>query len=229
MIKIDVTLHFTSPPTIGSGAREGTLAQRGFIKARDGWPYIPATAFKGKVRHAVERVARGMDREVCATHHKMCRDPQKACPACRIFGSPWIPGRVDFVDLELSGPQALVERRKDTPNRPPIYPHRYGVGINRRRKVAGDNLLYTTELFEPGVPVDFSGALTGAIDRESAAWLVAGLHLMAGLGQGKSAGLSWCHASVTVREEGEEISPAQLRAALNQGQPDQQKKQEVSG
>lgn len=212
---VDITLHFTTPPAIGSGAQEGTLAQRGFIKDREGWPYIPATALKGKVRHAVEQVARGADRKVCKTHHKMCREAHVACPACRIFGSPWIPGAVRFVDLTLSGPPELVERRQET-TRHPRYPYRYGVGINRRRKVAGDQLLYTTELFEPGVPVAFSGTLTGDIDLESAAWLVAGLHLLTGLGQGKSSGLGWCQAEVAVRQGGQEITPAQLRAALQE-------------
>ena len=213
MIEIDVTLHFTTPPAVGSGAQVGTLAQRSFIKDREGWAYIPATALKGKVRHAVEQVARGTGRTVCETHHKMCRE--HPCPACRIFGSPWIPGAVRFANLTLSGPAELLQQRKEKTARP-LYPYRYGVALNRRRKVAEDNLLYTTELFQPGVPVAFSGTLDGAIDLESAAWLAAGLQLMANLGQGKSTGLGWCRAEVTVRQDDAEITPAQLRAALQE-------------
>ena len=125
MTEIQVTLTFTTPPNIGSGAQEGTLADRGFIKARDGWPYVPATVFKGRLRHAVERVARGLGVEVCDTHRKMCRQAELACPVCKVFGSPWITGRLRFVDLELSAPQSLVDRRREK-----LHPHtqiRYGV------------------------------------------------------------------------------------------------------
>jgi len=215
MISIMVTLNFSAPPNISSGAQEGTLAQRGFIKARDGWPYIPASAFKGQLRHAVERAASGMGRTVCTTHRRMCQEWALACPACRIFGSPWLPGRLHLVDLVLSGPPELVSRR-ETSRIYPLHGYRYGVSLNRRRKVAGDQLLYTTELFEPGVPVAFSGEMVGDLELVDAGWIVAGLNLFAAIGQGKTGGLGWLQATAGVQQEGVEISAAQLREALQE-------------
>ncbi len=218
MFTITVTLQFTSPPAIGSGAQEGTLAQRGFIKDRDGWPYIPATAFKGQLRHAVERAAQGLSQRVCATHRKMCREASSACPACRIFGSPWVPGKLRFVDLTLSGPPELVAQREKArqENRHIFHPYRYGVSLNRRRNVAGEHLLYTTELFAPGIPVAFTGDLSGDLELVDAAWVIAGLNLLSTIGKSKTGGLGWLQAEAVVQEDGAVVDTARLRAAFLQ-------------
>jgi CRISPR/Cas system CSM-associated protein Csm3 (group 7 of RAMP superfamily) len=214
--KFEVQLIFSTPPNIGSGGQEGTLADRGFIKARDGWPYIPATALKGRLRHAVERVARGLGEQVCDTHHKMCRERAEACPVCRVFGSPWLPGPLHFADLTLSGPTVLVELRKKQQH--PQYARRYGVGINRRRRVAGDQLLYTTELFKPGVEVTFAGTLHGPLSMEEAAWVVAGFNMLPHMGSAKSTGLGWLTAEVTVHQDGQAVKVDTLRQALGGSQ-----------
>jgi CRISPR/Cas system CSM-associated protein Csm3 (group 7 of RAMP superfamily) len=217
MTEIKVTLTFFTPPNIGSGAQEGTFSDRAFIKTRGGWPYIPASAFKGRLRHAVERSARGLGMRVCDTHRKMCRDAHAACPVCRVFGSPWIPGRLRFVDLNLSAPQRLVERCQSEEH--PRTEVRYGVALNRRRGVAADGLLYTTELFEPGEPISFEGTLTGPIGRVGAAWLVAGLNLLPALGRAKSTGLGWLRADAEVRIDGQVVDASALNATLQEVVP----------
>ena len=60
MITIDIALTLQSPLHIGSGAQQGTLAQRGMLKDANGWPYIPASTLKGRWRHATEQVAKGL-------------------------------------------------------------------------------------------------------------------------------------------------------------------------
>jgi CRISPR/Cas system CSM-associated protein Csm3 (group 7 of RAMP superfamily) len=215
MLEIRVTLTFETPPNIGSGAQVSTLADRAFIKERDGWPYVPASTFKGRLRHAVEQVAQGLGQQVCRTHHKMCRDKTAPCPVCAIFGSPWIPGRLCFVDLKLSGPQELVKQR----GQDKVHPRtdwRYGVALSRRRGVAEDALLYTTELFVPGVPISFSGALTGPLGEREAAWLVAGLRLLPALGRSKSTGLGWLTAQAEVTIDGQQLDKERLHAALQE-------------
>jgi CRISPR/Cas system CSM-associated protein Csm3 (group 7 of RAMP superfamily) len=215
MLEIRVTLTFETPLNIGSGAQVSTLADRAFIKERDGWPYIPASTFKGRLRHTVEQVAQGMGQQVCRTHHKMCRNEAAMCPVCAIFGSPWIPGRLRFVDLKLSGPQELIEQRRREKDHPRTD-WRYGVALSRRRGVAEDALLYTTELLVPGVPISFSGTLTGPLGKREAAWLVAGLHLLPALGRGKSAGLGWLTAQAEVAIDGQQLDHERLHAALQE-------------
>lgn len=214
MIEIDLTLTFQTPLNIGSGAQVGTLADRAIIKARDGWPYIPATAIKGQLRHAVERAARGLGRRVCNTHYQMCLEGD-ICPACALFGSPWLPGRLRFVDLELCEPLELAGRRFTEPH--PRTQWRYGVALSRRRHVAQDELLYTTELFMPGQSLSFGGTLEGTLDERGAAWFMAGLGLLPALGRARSGGLGHLKlAKADIRLNGELLDAARLRAALEQ-------------
>jgi CRISPR/Cas system CSM-associated protein Csm3 (group 7 of RAMP superfamily) len=221
MITIDLTLTFGSPLNIGSGAQRGTLADRAMIKDSRGWPYVPASVLKGRLRHTVEQVADGLGFGICDTHRKMCRgdDP---CAVCRIFGAPWVPGRLRFERLTLSGPQELIDslEARTSKQRYPPTSHRYGVAISRRRGVAEENLLFTTELFEPGTSLAFSGMLRGLNDLEprDAALVVAGLRALPALGRGKSGGLGWMSAEVVVKENGEVLDNATLRAALKKAQ-----------
>ena len=231
MTRIDVTLTFQTPLNIGSGAQRGTLADRAMIKDHDGWPYVPASAFKGCLRHAVEQIAAGLGVPVCVTHQDMCpRKDQshkdKYCAVCHIFGSPWLAGKLYFARLELRGPQSLMERkeqlRKERLRGGQQYPrttHRYGVAISRRRGVAEDKLLYTTELLKPGVNLIFGGAMEGDLLPGEVALVLAGLRSLPALGRGKSGGLGWLQ-KVAWKLDGPGVealqTPAGLRAALKE-------------
>lgn len=219
MTTIDVRLIFQTPLNIGSGAQQGTLADRAMIKDYRDWPYVPASALKGKLRHAVEQVVRGMGVAVCDTHHKMCRQ-EPGCPVCQVFGSPWLPGRLRFARLELAGPDWLVERLERR-RVPPKTTQRYGVALSRRRGVAEDALLYTTELFEPGVELVFHGQLVGDLTPPQVALVLAGLKLLPALGRGKSGGLGWFRVEAEVSGPGTEglNTPAGVRAALETFRP----------
>ncbi len=221
MIRIDVTLTFQTPLNIGSGAQRGTLADRAMIKDHDGWPYVPASTFKGCLRHAVEQVAAGLGASVCVTHQDMCPRKGEYCVVCRIFGSPWRPGKLCFARLELTGPQSLVEHKKQMreERRYPHTTHRYGVAISRRRGVAEDKLLYTTELLKPGIHLTFAGPVEGDLSPGRVALVLAGLKMLPALGRGKSGGLGWLH-KVTWNLQGPDVTalqtPAELRAALEE-------------
>jgi len=220
MVTIDLTLTFQTPLNIGSGAQRGTLADRAMIKDDQGWPYVPASALKGRLRHAVEQVVAGLGQRVCITHQNMCPDESGyVCPVCRIFGAPWVPGRLRFAQLTLSGPEELVrllEDRQRQTRQPPRTSHRYGVALSRRRGVAEEALLYTTELFEPGTPLEFSGTLSGDLTVAEAALVIAGLRLMPALGRGKSGGLGWMTAKTVVKADDTIWDEATLRAALRE-------------
>ena len=217
MVDINVTITMRSPLHISSGFQQGTLAQRGLLKDHTGWPYIPASALKGRWRHAVEQVAGTLPGErVCVTHHDMCR--QEPCAVCQIFGSPWQRGRVRFVRLALSGPEEIVKLRRQKAW--PKTSQRTGVAINRRRRVAQDDFLYQTELFMPGLPLAFSGQMQGEISQAQAGLLLAGLRLMPALGKGKSGGLGWIEAEATITTgDGTVWTTADLASAVTNAWP----------
>ena len=216
MIEINVTLTLCSPLNIGSGAQQGTLARQGMLKDADGWPYVPASAFKGRWRHAVEQVAGSLAWQppVCATHEKMCREGA-LCVVCQLFGSPWQPGALRFVDLPIVGPPAILDLRADGSYRPRTT-QRASVALNRQRRAAQDQFLFDTELFWPGIPLVVGGQITGPVNRQQAGLLLAGLRHLPALGRGNSGGLGWVQAEATVKDAAQGViwTVADLRAAL---------------
>jgi CRISPR/Cas system CSM-associated protein Csm3 (group 7 of RAMP superfamily) len=217
MAEILVTITVKTPLYIGAGAQQGTLAQRGLLKDRDGWPYIPATSLKGKLRHAVEQIAStlSMGEPILDPHENRVRQP--ADTVSLLFGAPWVPGLVVFEDFHLAGPPALLEFKKNSPKNPRTT-ERTGVSINRRRKVAADQRLYRTEVFWPGASLEFGGTLRGELSYSQAGLLVAGLRLIPALGGGKTGGLGWIAVDTEVHGDGQAWSDAEMLAAVKEGQ-----------
>lgn len=221
MVEIEIEVICRTPVNIGSGAQQGTLAQRGMLKDAQGWPYIPASTIKGRLRHAVEQIAQSQGLFVCHTHQDMCRE--NFCLVCQLFGSPWQRGSIQFVDLVLAGPAEVVawkngedEARKGMR---PHTSHRFGVALNRQRRVAEDALLYRTELLWPGLPLTFKGTLQAPLALKQVAYLVAGLHYLPALGRSKSSGLGWVMVQVKVRDGQREWNKAELLEFLKSGDP----------
>ena len=212
---IQLTLRFQSPLNIGSGLQQGTIAKQPLLKNRQGWPYVPASTLKGRLRHACERVANAAELPVCVTHQEMCRPPQAACVVCQLFGAPWYEGSGRFHDLVLSGPADILRYKADLQQTRIPHPPttiRHGVAINRRRGTAENNMLYTTELLLSGVPLEFSGHIAGPITIAQRALLEAGLNELFSLGRAKSRGLGWF--TVAIDRSDNDPTPAELKAAL---------------
>lgn len=221
MMKLEITASLATPLNIGSGAQRGTLADRALLKDEDGWPYIPASALKGVLRHAVEQIAAGLGCDVCVTHQDMCPQGGRYCSVCKIFGSPGRQGKLYFERLTLVGPPRVVQERAEL-RRQRVYPsttQRYGVALSRRRGVAEDAFLYTTELLKPGTPLDFGGTLEGDLETGEIALVLAGLRSLTALGRGKTGGLGWLDEvtwTLTGANTESLQTPADIRAALKE-------------
>lgn len=216
MVEIGIELSCRTPLNIGSGAQQGTLAQRGMLKDAQGWPYIPASTLKGRLRHGVEQIALSQGVFVCHTHQDMCRE--NFCLVCQVFGSPWQMGLAQFTNLTLAGPADVVAWKegvdRDKRGMRPRSSHRFGVALNRQRRVAEDALLYRTELLWPGLPLMFKGTIRGTLRLEQAAYLVAGLYYLPALGRSKSSGLGWIATEVTVGDGQGSWNQSQLLEAI---------------
>lgn len=213
MVAIRFTFTLKSPLNIGSGSRQGTLSQRGMLKDRDGWPYIPATLLKGRLRHAVEQVASTLPNINIHDPHDFT-DPRPNDPVSHLFGTPWQPGQAIFTDCELSGPQAVTAHRDKYSH--PRTVQRSSVSINRRRRVAADQRLFTTELLMPGAPLEFSGVIEGDFNQAQAGLLVASLKLIPALGRSKSAGLGWVDVKTDVQADGSQWTSADMLKAIQE-------------
>jgi hypothetical protein len=138
------------------------------------------------------------------------------CLLCRIFGSPWYPAPLQFDDLGLTGPADVVEMLDNTRQSAFATERRYGVAVSRRRRVAEDQLLYSREVFLPGVPLEFGGAITGCVERSGLALLWAAGRTLHNLGGARSGGMGWGSVAFIVheRDEGRDLTWQEVSAWL---------------
>jgi CRISPR-associated protein Csx10 len=205
--RIEIALTFDGPFNVGAGALGGSLADKPLTRDARGLPMVPASAFKGRLRHEVERLSPLLRPDAprpCGSPvaENMCQGDAEPCPVCRLFGSSWHVGRLTFSDLLLVEPDLGTLR----PSEIPPSDLRYGVGLSRQRRVAEDQLLYTTEVFLPGTPITLKGTITGDLDDQDLELLRAGLESLFTVGGGKTKGIGWYDLTVNVNREPDGLS-----------------------
>jgi len=108
-----------------------------------------------------------------------------SCRTCRVFGAPWLAGKVLIKDLTV-GPAW------DGLTRPDV---RDGVAIDRDKGSAAPKRKYTYEVVPAGTPFDLQLVVENASDAElGLAWLglLAFQQGQIPLGGARSRGLGWC-------------------------------------
>jgi CRISPR/Cas system CSM-associated protein Csm3 (group 7 of RAMP superfamily) len=198
-IDLPITVHVESPLHIGTGYARGLVGQT-VMRDWDGNVYLPGSSFKGRLRDACERLARHHHVFVCGAPRPgdMCR-AWNPCLVCRIFGSPGQEsgliiddGRLtsDWVETIERGFGQLMTRTQ--------------VQLNRRRGVATEGRLFTTEFAAEGV--SFGTQITGRLDLTlvldepgryyEIILLLGGLKLINTLGGGNSRGIGRCRVEL---------------------------------
>jgi CRISPR/Cas system CSM-associated protein Csm3 (group 7 of RAMP superfamily) len=186
MATIDLKITLQTPLHIGTDSAT-TVTARSVRDAR-GRPCIPASTLKGLHRSATERVAAALGLPICgapvASH--MCHPigGQAACVVCRIFGSPWLPGKVVYRDLVV--------------NVTPLIETRFVVPQSRRRRVQIERRRVEYEILPGGTL--FSGRLD-ILFQDSAllALALAGLRAITVIGSGAN-GYGLCTVEVVAHD-----------------------------
>jgi CRISPR/Cas system CSM-associated protein Csm3 (group 7 of RAMP superfamily) len=228
---VDLSIVIETALSVGGAGTVGSLADKSLL--RDGWnrPMLPASQVKGRLRHACESIARGLGISVCQPPKPETTCPHLAlpgtskennrqyCPICEIFGSPAFRGRLRFRDLVYAPPTGdpAREGRLYTP-REPLRP---GVGLDRRRGVVQEKLLFLTETTQPGTGACFARekAICGNVPGPGHALLVLmGLKQILNWGGAKSRGLGWGAVEYTSQLEGQPftLESTEGREALRQ-------------
>lgn len=218
-MQVDVTVQveLESPLHVGSGSLADSLADKPLIKDARGLALIPGSALKGKARHAAEQVARALIAQWdwgCDAPYpdRMCQgnDPSRLCPVCRIFGAPAYPAPLRFGNLTLEPVEGLPKLDYKWCSEPEV---RAGVGLNRARRVAQDDVLYTVETHRASPALVFQGFIQGELaEKRQVALLAAALRAVRTLGGNRSRGLGWCRLTLTVNLDGiEQDIPILLR------------------
>jgi len=245
---VDLTITVETAMSVGGAGTVGTLADKSLL--RDGWnrPIVPASQVKGRLRHACEAIARGLGIAICRSPDPETTCPhladsdiptqggERRCLICQIFGSPAYPGRLHFRDLVYDPwfPESPGERgdilekesdEKEPDERGQLYlsrePLRPGVGLDRRRGVVQERLLFLTETTLPGTRPRFARkkAIEGALPGPGHAILVLmGLAQILNWGGAKSRGMGWAAVSYAAQFEDQpfKLDDSQGKEALRQ-------------
>lgn len=190
--------------SVGGSGNTGVRADKTIQRDGHDWPVIPASQIKGRLRHTCEAILRAAgvaicrppNPETCCPQHPAVSDPP--CPICSIFGSPWTTSPLRFCDLvhaPSSGESSVI---------------RPGTGIDRRRGIVKEELLFLTETTAPGAEPVFRSVtptISGTLAEEGQALLLlAGLHAIKNWGGGKSRGLGWATVQADARFDDREIA-----------------------
>jgi len=203
-MRLKIEVQTISPLHIGGEVRQNTDADRPLLKQQDGYPYIPATSIKGRLRHEAESFLRAMGYPVCNAPiaEQMCQ-PENApvCSICQIFGSPWYEAGVYFSDLIIQTSGLDIGSTSSTTLR-------MGNQLNRRRRVVEEKHLFSTELYAPGMLWRFAGEIDFNRPEYDLALLVMAARGVNMMGGSRSRGLGWC--MVTLSCESVSLDPKAL-------------------
>ncbi|MEG4941183.1 RAMP superfamily CRISPR-associated protein [Microcoleus sp. F4-D5] len=188
---------------VGAGGSSGSLADKPIVRNAEGNLLIPGSQIKGRLRHECEKIARGLDWEICESpspgkmvirretapdkfkrreYEVSGYDETYHCLISQIFGDPVLPSRVIFDDLICT---------EEPDNLPEVI--RPGVTMNRRRRTAEEKKLYFLETSPANVSLKFEGQIHLLPNCPSYAQplMLAGFKHIHALGGSKSAGLGW--------------------------------------
>ncbi|NSW58072.1 MAG: hypothetical protein HPY44_18865 [Armatimonadetes bacterium] len=209
---IDVRMRLDTSLLIASGSpRWG--ADLATTVDEEGYPVIPGTSLRGRLRHITRGVARAIGLFTCdePTPERMCGSnqpdadqpgvasvlgsegaPIRVCPVCRLFGSPGaLPSRVMVSDVRLKKPG----KKKDEIPAHQFTRVRNHVAINRKRRTAEHGKLFAVEASSPGLAsVSYEGSVTVSLPPEDQALmglLVAAMCQLYAVGGHNTRGYGW--------------------------------------
>lgn len=145
---LDLELEAVTGVRVGAG-RATAAAETDAPLLRDaiGRPLIPGSSLKGSLRSAAERLLRPLGSDLaCDVVSDRClqsvsgREPTEEelaslCSLCRLFGNPYLAGRLTLEDLVAGDPRTAI---------------RDGVAIDRRELKQAGPLKFDYEVAPPG-------------------------------------------------------------------------------
>lgn len=201
-IRITLQAKLASALHIAGPGRAVALVDRPIELDTAGYPLIPASSIRGRLRTHLERLLKAWGQPVCIPPlaDQMCphvwgpddQPEQGYCLACRLFGSPWYEAALLSDDLRL------VERQRGDPEL--LRMERMSLSIGRRLGTAQSERLFATETTTPSLvrePLCFEGALTGLVTTYEAGWLLAAAPTVLHAGGSKARGLGALQLAVT--------------------------------
>ena len=193
-LEVHVGYRLATPYAVQGYGPFGSLVDEQVERGADGWPLVPASSWRGRVRAHLESLLRGLGVPVCyppnpaytCPHHeitltRLFPHDRRFCPVCELFGSPWFPSRVRFSDLT----------HPHSPSEPAPIAERVNVAISRLLGSAEEQRLFSYETAGGGPNAGrlLQGVVVADIDEPQAGLLLLALRLPTHLGGKKARGL----------------------------------------
>lgn len=201
-IRITLQAQLQSALHIAGPGRAVALVDRPIDLDAAGFPFIPASSIRGRLRAHLERLLKAWGQPVCTppVPAQMCphvwatdtAPAQNYCLACRLFGSAWQGGTLMNNDL------CLVARQRKNPDT--LRMERMSLSIGRRLGTAQTERLFATETTVPQVgrePLCFEGTMMGLTTASEVGWLLATVPTIRHVGGSKARGLGALQITVT--------------------------------
>ena len=201
MLTFELRLILETPLHIGSAPSETPHV---FTRDVRGRPCISATMLKGLHRAMTEQVANALKLPICnpPIAAQMCHPitGKPACPVCRIFGSPWLPGRIRYRTLLATGTPVVESHIR--------APRSRQRGVQLARHTVDYEVLPAGTIFSGSVDHQLSDpALLGLA--------LAGLRSITTIGAGGSLGYGLCRVEARALDTSKHpVNDADLAAAL---------------
>jgi hypothetical protein len=194
-IRIKLQARLQSALHIAGPGRAVALVDRPIELDTAGYPLIPASSIRGRLRAHLERLLKAWDQPVCTPPQpaQMCphlwrgqdaQPEQGYCLACRLFGSAWSEAALLSDDLRL------IEAQRGDPEI--LRLERMSLSVGRRLGTAQSERLFATETTTPHLadePLCFEGTMIGMVTAEEAGWLLAAVPTITHVGGSKARGL----------------------------------------
>jgi len=202
-IRITLQAQLLSALHIAGPGRAMALVDRPIDLDAAGFPYIPASSIRGRLRAHLERLLKAWGQPVCTppVPAQMCPHvgvrgeegpEQNYCLACRLFGNAWHEAALMNNDL------GLVERQRY--NADIVRTERMSLSIGRRLGTAQGERLFATETTVSQLgrePLCFEGTMVGLTTPAEVGWLLATVPTIRHAGGSKARGLGALQLTVT--------------------------------
>ena len=194
-IRITLQARLQSALHIAGPGRTVALVDHPIELDPAGYPLIPASSIRGRLRAHLERLLKAWEQPVCTPPQptQMCphvwadqaaRPEQGYCLACRLFGSVWYEAALLSDDLRL------VAAQQGDPDL--LRMERMSLSVGRRLGTAQSERLFATETTTPHLarePLCFEGTMMGLVTATEAGWLLAAVPTVTHAGGSKARGL----------------------------------------
>lgn len=193
LVELHVRYRLQTAYAIHGDSEHSSHVDRPVERGPDGWPLIPASSWRGRVRAQLESLLRALNVPVCYPPAPANTCPHDAavlrrlrpygrwfCPVCDLFGSAWHPSRVQFDDLvHLHRPRGTI-----------AVAERVSVSINRSTGSAEEQHLTSFEAAGGDEALHtLTGRVRGYLEPVQVGLLVTALRLPTHFGAEKARGL----------------------------------------